>query len=169
MEQLDLERVIEILSKTPEILKNWLGDLSEEWVHYKDNNNNWSAFDIVGHFIHGEKTDWIPRAKIILQKEGIKEFEPFDRYAQFKESKGKSINELLEEFDQLRKENLSVLKGFDLKAGDFELQAKHPELGMVNLRQLLTTWIVHDLDHISQITEINSCVSVTRHDECYLW
>ena len=153
MEQFDLEQAIEILSKTPEVLKNWLGDLSGEWVHYKEDKESWSAFDIVGHFIHGEKTDWIPRARIILQKEGIKAFEPFDRYAQFEESKGKAFKKLLEEFSRLRKENLRVLKGFDLKVDDYELQARHPELGVVNLRQLLTTWVVHDLDHISQIAE----------------
>jgi hypothetical protein len=153
MEQFEIEPIIEMLSRTPVTLKGWLGNLSDEWVHYKENEDNWSAFDIVGHLIHGEKTDWIPRSRIVLQKEGIKTFEPFDRFAQFEESKGKSINDLLEEFGHLREENLKILKGFDLKADDYKLQAKHPELGMVNLRQLLTTWVLHDLDHISQITE----------------
>lgn len=151
MQQFDLEQAIEILGRTPFILKEWLANLSEEWVLYKDDQVSWSAFDIVGHFIHGEKTDWIPRARIILQREGIKEFEPFDRFAQNEESKGKMLDKLLEEFDQLRAKNLMVLREFELTPEDYELQGKHPELGIVNLRQLISTWVVHDLDHLSQI------------------
>ena len=153
MNQFDLEHAFEILSRTPVILKHWLGNLPKEWSLYKSKRENWSAFDIVGHFIHGEKTDWIPRAQIILQREGIREFEPFDRYAQFDESKGKTIENLLEEFSQLREKNLDILRGFDLKPDDYELKGKHPELGIVNLRQLISTWVVHDLDHLSQIAQ----------------
>jgi len=153
MEQFDLEHAIEILSRTPVILKHWLGNLPEEWLLYKAEEESWSAFDIVGHFIHGEKTDWIPRAQIILQREGIREFEPFDRYAQYNESKNKTIENLLDEFSQLREKNLDILRGFDLQPEDYELKGKHPELGIVNLRQLISTWVVHDLDHLSQIAQ----------------
>ena len=153
MHKFDLELAIEILSRTPSILKNWLGNLPEEWSHYKSTEESWSAFDIVGHFVHGEKTDWIPRAQIILQKEGLKVFEPFDRFAQYEVSKGKSMENLLDEFGQLREKNLAVLRGFELQPNDYELQGKHPELGIVNLRQLISTWVVHDLDHLSQIAQ----------------
>ena len=98
MYQFDLEQALELLSKTPTILNEWLGNLPEEWSHYRSDEESWSAFDIVGHLIYGEKTDWILRAQIILQREGIKEFEPFDRFAQYEESKGKTIENLLEVF-----------------------------------------------------------------------
>ena len=153
MNQFDLERSIEILSSTPAILKAWLGNLSAEWTHYKSAEESWSAFDILGHFIHGEKTDWIPRAQIILQREGIKEFEPFDRFAQYKISKGQTMEALLDEFDQLRQENLEILTGLELTPDDYALEGKHPEFGIVNLGQLLSTWVVHDLDHLSQIAQ----------------
>jgi hypothetical protein len=153
MHQFDLELAIEILSRTPVIMKEWLGNLPGEWSQYKSKKDNWSAFDIVGHFIHGEITDWIPRAQIILQREGIKEFEPFDRFAQYDVSKGKTIENLLDEFCQLREKNLAILRGFELQPDDYELKGKHPELGIVNLSQLLSTWVVHDLDHLSQIAQ----------------
>ncbi len=153
MNQIDLELAVEILSKTPALLKEWLGNLPDDWSHYKSDGENWSAFDIVGHFIHGEKTDWIPRAKVILQREGAKEFESFNRFAQFEESKGKTLVDLLEEFGQLRTMNLGILRGFELQPDDYKQQGKHPELGIVNLRQLISTWVVHDLDHISQIAK----------------
>jgi hypothetical protein len=153
MKHFDLELAIEILSRTPAILKAWLGNLPEEWSRYKSEEESWNAFDIVGHFVHGEKTDWIPRAQIILQREGIKEFEPFDRYAQYEESKGKTIENLLAEFSQLREMNIDILRGFNLQPDDYELKGKHPELGTVNLRQLISTWVVHDLDHLSQIAQ----------------
>lgn len=153
MHHFNLELAIELLSRTPNILKEWLGNLPEEWSHYKSNEESWSAFDIVGHFIHGEKTDWIPRAQIILQRKGIREFEPFDRFAQYEVSKGKTIEILLDEFGQLREKNLDILRGLEIQPDDYELQGRHPELGIVNLRQLLSTWVAHDLDHISQIAQ----------------
>lgn len=153
MGQFEFTQALEILGKTPAILNTWLGDLSEEWGHYKSDEESWSAFDILGHFVHGEKTDWIPRAKIILQQEGNKEFVPFDRFAQFEDSKGKTLADLLEEFSQLRANNLETLRGFELQPDDFELQGKHPELGAVNLRQLISTWVVHDLNHLAHIAQ----------------
>lgn len=151
MNQFDLDGAIEILSRTPLILKAWIGNLPEEWSSYKLSEENWSAYDIVGHFIHGEKTDWIPRAQIILQKEGSKEFEPFDRFAQYEDSKGKTTADLLEEFVGLREKNLEILRGFDLKPEDWDRQGIHPEFGVVTLRELISTWVVHDLEHIAQI------------------
>lgn len=151
MGQFDLAQAIEILEKTPAILKTWLENTSEAWVQYKSDEESWSAFDIVGHFIHGEKTDWIPRARLILQREGEKEFEPFDRFAQFEDSQGKTLVDLLEEFSQLREKNLDTLRGFDLQPDDLERQGKHPVLGTVNLGQLIATWVVHDLEHLSQM------------------
>jgi len=153
MHKFDLELAIEILSRTPIIVKEWLGDLPEEWSQYKSDEESWSAFDIVGHFIHGEKTDWIPRAQIILQRDGITEFEPFDRFAQKDVNKGKTIENLLDDFCQLREKNLDILRGFELQSDDYELKGKHPELGIVNMRQLLSTWVAHDLDHLSQIAQ----------------
>jgi hypothetical protein len=153
MYQFDLEQAFELLSKTPAILNEWLGNLPVGWSRYKSDEESWSAFDIVGHLIYGEKTDWIPRAQIILQREGIKEFEPFDRFAQYEESKGKTLEKLLEEFSLLREKNLGILRGLDIQPDDYELQGKHPELGIVNSRQLISTWVVHDLDHIAQIAQ----------------
>jgi len=149
----DLNKSISILENTPMVLKSLLSGLSEDWTHVNEGPETWSPFDVVGHLVHGEKTDWIPRIQIILQQEGIKEFESFDRFAQYEESKGKRFDELLEEFEQLRAKNLRALREFELKSDDYELQGKHPELGIVNLRQLITTWAVHDLDHLSQIAE----------------
>lgn len=151
MGQFDLMQALDILERTPTLLKTWLEDVSGEWVQYKSDEENWSAFDILGHFIHGEKTDWILRAEIILYGEGEKEFEPFDRFAQFEDSQGKTIKELMDEFSRLREKNLEILRSFDLQPKDFELQGKHPELGTVNLRQLIATWVVHDLDHLAQL------------------
>jgi uncharacterized damage-inducible protein DinB len=154
MHQFDLKLAIEVLDRTPKILMAWLRDLPEEWTHYKSDAESWSAFDIVGHFIHGEKTDWIPRAQIILQREGIKEFEPFDRFAQYETSKGKTLERLLDEFCQLRERNLGTLREFNLQPEDYKLQGKHPELGIVTLRQLLSTWVVHDLEHLAQTAQV---------------
>jgi hypothetical protein len=153
MSEFNLVDAIDILTRTPKIINNWLKDLSEDWSLYKSDEDRWSAFDILGHLIQGEKTDWIPRIQLILQGEGTMEFEPFDRYAQFEESKGKSMRDLLDEFQDLREENLEVLKGLNLQPADYDLEGKHPDLGIVNLRELLSTWIVHDLEHISQIAE----------------
>ena len=153
MHQFDLDLAIKILERTPNIVKGWLINLPEEWSQNKSSSEGWSVYDIVGHFIQGEKTDWIPRAKIILQKKEDNEFEPFDRFAQFSESKGKKTNQLVDEFCQLREKNLDFLREFDIQPEDYNLQGKHPELGIVNLKQLLSTWVVHDLEHLSQMAK----------------
>ena len=149
-----IEKTIEILSQTPETVKSLLGNLSEEWTKNDENSEKWSPFDIVGHLIHGEETDWIPRAEIILAQGDNLTFESFDRFAQFENSKGKTLNDLLEEFARLRKENLEKLRGMNLTEEKLKLKGMHPELGEVTLEQLLATWAVHDLNHIKQIAAV---------------
>lgn len=147
----NLEDAFILLSKTPKILKIMLEGLPYEWIKNNEGENTWSPYDVLGHLIHGEKTDWIPRAKIILQEGQSKVFQPFDRYAQFEESKGKSLGELLTIFESLRQENLKLLKKMALTPQDLRKTGKHPELGEVNLEQLLATWVAHDQDHLVQI------------------
>jgi hypothetical protein len=150
----DLELAIDVLSRTPRILEAWLSDLPDDWVISNGGKDAWSPFDVVGHLIHGERTDWIPRAKIILSNAGTREFKPFDRFAQFEDNKEKSVGELLRTFAKLREENLSILRGFDFQPSDYQLKGKHPELGAVTLKQLLSTWVVHDLNHLGQIAKV---------------
>lgn len=149
-----LQKSIEILSKTPETLSTLLHDLSGEWLLNNEGENTWSPYDIVGHLIHGEKTDWIVRAKIILSDKEDKTFIPFDRFAQEQESKGKTIHELLAEFSKLRTQNIETLVKLQISENDLLKKGMHPELGEVNLKQLLSTWTVHDLGHIAQISRV---------------
>jgi hypothetical protein len=148
-----LEQAVEILSNTPATVKSLLGNLSEDWME-KEDAENWSPFDVVGHLIHGEETDWIPRAGIILAQGENPAFEPFDRFAQFEKSKGKNLNELIETFADLRRKSLETLQSWNLTEEDLKLKGIHPELGEVNLEQLLSTWVVHDLTHIRQIVTV---------------
>ena len=120
----------------------------------KIQNAEWSPYDIIGHLIHGEQTDWIPRARIILEQGENPTFVPFDRFAQFENSKGKSLAQLLEEFGKLRTENLDILRSWNLTKEQLDLEGNHPELGRVTLRQLLSTWLVHDLTHIRQVVTV---------------
>jgi DinB superfamily len=149
-----VEQTVEILSNTPLVLKSLLGNLSNEWTENIDNSENWSPFDVVGHYIHAEETDWIPRAEIILRQGENPTFEPFDRFAMFEKSKGKTLSELLETFDKLRQKSLATLKSWNLTQARLNLKGIHPELGEVNLEQLLATWVVHDLTHIRQIVTV---------------
>jgi uncharacterized damage-inducible protein DinB len=148
-----IEQAVEILRQTPETLNSLLGNLSDDWIE-KEDSENWSPFDIVGHFIHGEETDWIPRAEIILAQGENPTFVPFDRFAQFEKSKEKSLSELLETFAALRKENIENLQKLNLTGEQLKLKGIHPELGEVNLEQLLSTWVVHDLTHIRQLVVV---------------
>ncbi len=145
-----IKQAVEILSQTPATLNSLLGNLSDDWIE-KEDSENWNPFDIVGHFIHGEETDWIPRAEMILAHGENRTFLPFDRFAQFKKSEGKSLSQLLETFAGLRKENLEKLQLMSLTDEQLKLKGIHPELGEVNLEQLLSTWVVHDLTHLRQI------------------
>jgi uncharacterized damage-inducible protein DinB len=149
----NLDKSIEILSRTPGVLKSLLSNLSDDWTKNNEGGDSWSPYDVIGHLIHGEKTDWIARTKIILSS-GNKKFEPFDRFAQFKESKEKTLQELTDEFTALRNENLNTLKSFEIDEKKLILEGIHPEFGTVTLKELLATWVVHDLTHIAQISRI---------------
>ena len=150
----NLKEAIGILGRTPAVLISLLSGLSPTWIYNNEGGESWSPFDIVGHLIHGEKNDWILRAKIILEYGEEKPFEPFDRFAQFKDSEGKTLNELLEKFTKLRNENIDVLNKLNLNENDFNKMGIHPEFGKVTLKQLLSTWVVHDLSHIRQISRV---------------
>ena len=152
--QFDIGKAIEILSRTPDTIDAMVSGLSNAWILATEGEGTWSAFDIVGHLIHGEKTDWIVRMEIILNDKEQKTFEPFDRYAQFQSSKGKTLQELLDEFRRLRDQNLATLKSKNLQPHDLLKTGIHPAFGMVTLSQLLATWVVHDLNHITQIARV---------------
>jgi hypothetical protein len=149
--EFQLKHAVEVLEQTPQTLRSLLGELSDPWVLTNEGPDTWSSYDVVGHLIHGEETDWIPRVKIILEHGEAQTFTPFDRFVFFEKSKGKTLHELLETFTRLRKENLRVLQELKLEPHHFELTGMHPEFGTVTLGQLLATWVVHDLDHIEQI------------------
>ncbi len=143
---------INLLSRTPQVLEDLLSGIPDSLLHANEGSDSWSPYDVVGHLIHGEKTDWIPRMKICLSDDNNKTFTPFDRFAQFEDSKGKSIHELLNTFRKLRGENITTLRNFQLSQADFNRTAIHPAFGTVTLQQLLATWVVHDQNHIYQIT-----------------
>ena len=147
----EIENAVAVLSATPGTLRALLGGLSDRWTSSSDNSDSWQAFDVVGHLIHGEETDWITRARIILEQGENRTFVPFDRFAQFDNSKGKSLSDLLAEFEEARAKSLSELQSWNLTDEQLELKGMHPELGEVTLGQLLATWVVHDLNHIRQI------------------
>jgi DinB family protein len=150
----DLEQTIALLSRTPAVLNTLLRDLPEAWTLRNEGEKTWSAFDVVGHLIAGERTDWIPRAKRILEHGESKPFDKFDRFAQERESKGKSLPQLLDEFARARTESLRELRAMKLKPADLERRGTHPALGSVTLSQLLATWAAHDLTHLHQLSRI---------------
>lgn len=150
----NLEYTISLLSHTPTALDALLRDLPEAWTQRNEGEKTWSAFDVVGHLIHGELTDWMPRAKMILEYGDTRSFEPFDRFAQERNSHGKTLNQLLDEFARLRAEKLKELRDLNLRPQDLAKRGRHPELGVVTLSELLATWAVHDLTHLHQISRI---------------
>src|SRR2546423_13842334 len=145
-----LQEAIPILDRTPAVISGLLDDLPEAWTRVNEGPDPWSPREVVAHLINGERTDWIPRARIILKQGSYRRFDPFDRFADLKTTR--PLKELLEEFDKLRSENVATLRGWNLKEKDMELTGDHPEFGAVTMRQLLATWVVHDLSHIAQIT-----------------
>jgi uncharacterized damage-inducible protein DinB len=145
-----LDDVIAVLERTPATLMALLDGLPEVWVTATEGEGTWSPFDVIGHLIHGERTDWIPRARHILAGDS-RPFAAFDREAQFTESRGRRTDELLATFARLRRENLETLARFCLTREDLTRRGLHPELGDVTLGQLLATWVVHDLDHVGQV------------------
>lgn len=147
---IDLNEAVAVLARTPASLSALLEGLPDIWVRATEGGETWSPYDVIGHLIHGERTDWIPRARHILSGEA-RPFDKFDRTAQFEESRGKSLGELLATFAELRRESLEALSGMNLSGEDLGRKGLHPELGEVTLGQLLATWVVHDLDHLGQI------------------
>src|SRR6202521_333524 len=150
-----LEEAIPVLERTPAVLSALLGDLPDRWLRARERADAWSPSQIIGHLINGERTDWIPRARIILKQESYRRFDPFDRFAEL--DSDRSLGERLEEFEQLRAGNVATLRGWNLKDKDLELTGEHPELGTVTMRQLLATWVVHDVSHIAQIDRKSAC------------
>jgi uncharacterized damage-inducible protein DinB len=131
-----------------------LNNISPEWTFNNEGEGTWSVFDVVGHLIHGDKTDWLARAEIILSDRNTKRFEPFDRFAQFENSKDKTLDQLLIEFKETSKANIEKLRTLQIADEDLNKTGIHPTFGEVTLRQLLATWVVHDLDHIAQISRV---------------
>lgn len=150
--QFELQQSIEVLSRTPAALKALLSGLSSEWTANNEGENTWSPYDVIGHLIHGERTDWMPRLQIILASGEAQPFPPFDRFAQFEEGQSKTIDELLTEFAALRVQSLATLTGLNLTTEDLQKRGTHPAFGAVRLEELLATWVVHDLSHLTQIT-----------------
>lgn len=151
---LALDEATSILERTPATLDALLRDLPSPWLRAHEGGDTWSAFDILGHLIHGEKTDWMIRTRIILQHGARQPFEPFDRFAQFEASRGRTVEELLDEFARLRHANLAALAALNLTPADLERTGRHPDLGSVTLSQLLAAWVAHDLDHVVQICRV---------------
>ena len=150
----DIDKSIEILERTPSVLFSMLYNISEEWSFCNEGVDTWSAYDILGHLIHGERTDWMARVDIILSDEQDKTFTPFDRFGQFQESKGKSMNQLIDQFVLLRKRNIEYIRFKKLTESDFLKTGIHPTFGKVTLAQLLSTWAIHDLNHLAQIARV---------------
>ena len=149
-----VSRATEILERTPAVCSTLLGGLSDDWVMNNEGPETFSPFDVIGHLLHGEKTDWTERAKMILAFGDSKTFVPWNRFAQYEESLGKNLQQLLDEFAAIRKENMAWFISLNLTETDLDKKGKHPILGEVTLRNLLTTWVVHDLTHIAQITRV---------------
>jgi len=150
----DFAKSYQVLERTPFILKALLSHQHDDWIMNNEGPETFSPYDVIGHLIHGEKTDWAERAKIILEYGVSKPFVPWDRFAQYEESKGKSLSQLLDEFERVRNENVTWLKSLNLTETDLDKKGMHPSLGEVTLRNLLSTWVVHDLTHIAQITRV---------------
>jgi len=149
-----LERSYEILDRTPGVLQSLLAGLPDDWVMPNEGPETYSPYDVVGHLIHGEKTDWTARMKMILESGNTKTFERWNREAMYEESTGKSLQQLLDEFAVIRKENMDWFRSLNLTESDLDKPGMHPVLGDVTLRNLLATWVVHDLTHIAQITRV---------------
>lgn len=154
MSEFKLDDAIALLSNTPATLDSLLRNLPESWIHRREGGDSWTAFEVVGHLIHGEQTDWMPRARMILQHGDNRPFDVFDRGGHKQDIQGKSIGQLLDEFASARSENLAALRGLNLQPADFVRRGKHPALGDVTMSQLLATWAAHDLTHIHQISRI---------------
>ena len=150
----NLKQTISLLTRTPAALNALLRGLPETWTLRNEGEGTWTVFDIVGHLIHGERTDWMTRARMILQSGTNQPFAPFDRRGHIHESQGKPLEQLLDEFSRLRSENLHELHNLNLRPEDLDLRGQHPALGVVTLSELLATWAIHDLTHLHQISRV---------------
>jgi DinB superfamily len=149
-----LTETTEVLTRTPATLNALLRGLPSIWVRRNEGKDSWNALGIVGHLIVGERTDWMPRVRIVLENGEARPFDPFDRFAQLKESLDKSMEELLDDFARLRRENLAALGALNLQPEDLTRRGRHPALGVVTLSELLATWVVHDLTHVHQLSRV---------------
>lgn len=149
-----LERSYEILDRTPAVLQSLLSALPDDWIMPNEGPETFSPYDVVGHLIHGEKTDWTARARMILEFGNTKTFERWNRVAMYDESEGKKLQQLLDEFATIRKENMVWFRSLKLTEADLDKHGMHPVLGDVTLRNLLATWVAHDLTHVAQITRV---------------
>lgn len=150
----DLDLSIEVLQRSPATLRALLEGLREPWVRGREGPETFSPFDVVGHLIDGEETDWMPRARIILARGPDLRFEPYDRFRHRLRNQDRSLESLLAEFAGLRAANLELLRSWKLTARELDLPGEHPSLGRVTLRQLLAAWVVHDLGHVAQVTRV---------------
>lgn len=151
--EFNINEAVTLLTRTSAGLASLLEGLPDTWITATEGVDTWSPYDVIGHLIHGERTDWIPRARHILAGE-TRPFDKFDRTAQFTVSQGKSLGDLLVEFAALRRDNIAALREMNLTREDLDRKGMHPELGEVTLGQLLATWVVHDLDHVAQIARV---------------
>ncbi|MEO6488720.1 MAG: DinB family protein [Ferruginibacter sp.] len=150
----NITEAIEVLERTPAVLHALLNDLNDAWLLPNEGPDTFSPYDVVGHLIHGEKADWTERIKKIVDHGNTQPFEIFDRFAMYEASIGKSIRQLLNEFKTLREANIKWFKTLHLTEADLERKGLHPMLGEVTLRNLLSTWVIHDLTHIGQISRV---------------
>lgn len=162
----DMDRAMEVLSRTPAVLRAMLGGLNRAWTHSNYGEDTFSPFDVVGHLITGEKTDWMVRARLILEHGPARPFDKYDRYAQFEASRGCSMDDLLDEFERLRRANLEALRKLNLSPAQLALRGTHNVLGEVTLEQLLATWVAHDLNHVAQIAR---CMATQYADAVGPW
>jgi hypothetical protein len=145
---------IALLTRTPAALNTLLRGLPDIWIRHNEGDTTWSPFDIVGHLVHAERTDWMPRLRIIRDHGEARPFDPFDRFAQLKEGRDKTLEQLLDDFSRLRAESLAALQALDLQPEDLARRGTHPALGAVTLSELLATWTVHDLNHLHQLSRV---------------
>ncbi len=150
----DLTAGTAVLERTPGTLRAMLAGLPPEWTDADEGPDTWSPYVVVGHLVHGERANWIPRSRIILAQGPERRFPPFDRFAQLRDSQGRSLEDLLDEFARLRAENLATLAGWHLTDAELALEGEHPEFGPVTLRQQLATWVAHDLAHLAQTARV---------------
>lgn len=153
LDPFQLPEAIALLGTTPAVLKSLLQDLPHDWLHFKEDSDAWSPHTVLVHLVHNEQTNWIPRLRVLLSAEKVRRFAPFLQLPEDDALAADSSAQLISQFAHLRQESLSILSSLDLTPGQFDRTAEHPSLGTVTLRQLLATWVVHDLNHLHQVTK----------------